>query len=86
MNGLESPGRQPWGGRQQRARKAIKDLRRQKTPITVSAAAARAGLTRAALYRRPELRALIRADQPLDAVADTPPEPGPASSPHCGPG
>ena len=55
MNGLESPGRQPWGGRQQRARKAIKDLRRQKTPITVSAAAARAGLTRAALYRRPEL-------------------------------
>ena len=44
-------------GVDQRARKAIKDLRRQNTPLTISAVVARAGLTRAALYRRAELLA-----------------------------
>jgi hypothetical protein len=59
-----SPGRPPGrvhpetaDGVDQRARKAIKDLRRQNTPLTISAVVARAGLTRAALYRRAELLA-----------------------------
>lgn len=42
-----------------RVEQACRDLAAQQEPITFDAVATRAGLGRATLYRRPELRALI---------------------------
>jgi Family of unknown function (DUF6262) len=42
-----------------RVERACGDLAAERTPITFDAVAARAGLGRATLYRRPELRAVI---------------------------
>lgn len=39
--------------------RACRDLAAQHTPITFDAVAARAGIGRATLYRRPELRAVV---------------------------
>jgi hypothetical protein len=42
-----------------RVERACRDLAAQRTPITFDAVAAHAGIGRATLYRRPELRAII---------------------------
>jgi cytochrome c biogenesis protein ResB len=42
-----------------RVERACRDLAAERTPITFDAVAVRAGLGRATLYRRPELRAVV---------------------------
>lgn len=42
-----------------RVERACRDLAAERSPITFDAAAARAGIGRATLYRRPELRAIV---------------------------
>lgn len=56
--------------------KALKDLRRKDQSITVAAVAAQAGVSRKAIYARPEALARIRAHTRLaltPAATDTPP-------------
>lgn len=65
-----------------RTRKALKDLRRERAPITLSAVAHRAKVGRNSIYRRPELLALIRAYQPLHEATDAPPPSSSSAGPE----
>ncbi len=56
-----------------RVRKALKEMRRENAAITASSVAQRAGVGRNSIYRRPELLAMIRAHQPLEAVTEAHP-------------
>ncbi len=55
-----------------RIESAIKKLRRRGAPITVSALAREAGVSRSVIHRRPELLERIRLLGPLTEVSDEP--------------
>ncbi|CQD02142.1 MULTISPECIES: hypothetical protein [Mycobacterium] len=60
-----------------RVLKALKDLRREKAPISISSVARRADVTRKSIYHRPTLLALIETHRTVTVVPD---EPAPAAA------
>lgn len=80
LNALEAATRTRRDSVDTRALKALKELRREKAPISISSVARRAGITRKSIHRRPALLAQIEAHRTVTGLpAGEPPSGSPES-------